>query len=184
MQFGGGSETQVLADWAMNEEETAVFRAVSRAMPAAVGDRRKNAARRKLQAQWSEQLGVVRINGARARWWNLVDGRAPRGTSGLQPPLGWPEEPPAWDHAEFWGREKKPFMAVSQPYPWALNRDIDCLDDFADEHGLRSGFRITLLGTFRGGAGSSNGFGTGMIRTTETETLHRLPISEETRTDS
>ena len=104
LQFGDSSEARVLADWAMNEEETAVFRAVSRAMPAAVGDRRRNAARRMLQAQWSEQLDVVRINGVRTRWWNLVDGRLPRGTSGPQPPLGWPEEPPAWNHAEFWDR--------------------------------------------------------------------------------
>lgn len=141
LQFSDSSEERVLADRAMNEEEIALFRAMSRAMPAAVGDRKKNAARRKLQAQWSEQLGVVRINSARARWWNLVDGRSPRGTYGQQPPHGWPDEPPAWDHAEFWGRDRKPSMAVSQPYPWALNHDIDRLDDFADEYGLR--FRIS-----------------------------------------
>ena len=125
----------------MNEDQVTISRAQGQAVVGTVGERQKTAARRRLQAIWSQQFGVVRITSVRARWWNLAGGRSPRGTYGQLPPPGWPEELPAWDHAELWGHGRAPFIAVSQPYPWLLNRDIGRFNDFANEFGL--GFRIS-----------------------------------------
>ena len=137
LQFSNSSEERVLNPSAMNAEKLVVFHA----QRSAGSERPKKAAQRKLQARWSEQHGAVRINGTSRGWWNLIDGQSPKGTYGREPPAGWPQTPPAWEHAELWGRDKKVCIAVSQPYPWVLNKDIDCLNDFADEYGLR--FRIS-----------------------------------------
>ena len=140
-QFCDSSGERVLADRAMNDDQIAIAHAQSRAVSVVVEERKKNAARRALQEEWSRQFTVSRIKSLRAGWWQVAGGLAPKGTRLVRPPSGWPEEPPAWDHAELWGRGGKPFVAVSQPYPWLLNRDLDLFNDFAAEYGLR--FRIS-----------------------------------------
>ena len=141
LSFDGGSEERVLADREMNDDQLAIARMQCLNYPSRAEKRRKNTARRRLQAQWSEQVGVTRMIGTQARWWKLVGGKSPRGTYGQLPPIGWPSWPPAWDHAELWGHPRTPVIAVSQPYPGLLNDDLDGLDDFAEDYGLR--FRIS-----------------------------------------
>ena len=146
LSFDDSSEERVLADCEMNDDQLAIAHIQSlsirsRADERRADERRASAARRGLQARWAEQFGVARINSARVRWWTLAGGQSPRGTYGGQPPFGWPEQPPAWDHPELWGHGRTPSIAVSQPYPWLLNDDLDHLDDFAEEYGHR--FRIS-----------------------------------------
>lgn len=132
---------QVLSDRELNEDQRTIACIQELHLPNRAHERRKSAACKRLQARWSKDFGVVRVNSRRARWWTVAGGRSLKGSYGQKPPVGWPEEPPAWDHGELWGHGRTPSIAVSQPYPWLLNKDIDCLNDFAEQYGLR--FRIS-----------------------------------------
>ena len=97
----------------------------------------------KLRKQWADQRGVEQQT--EPSWWKIVGGESPAGTYESEPPAGWPQHPPAWDHATVWrGKSNKiTSIAVSQPYPWLLNKDIDKLNQFATDYGFI--FRITNL---------------------------------------
>ena len=136
LQFVGGSEEQVLEQEHLNSDQRKAFKVVKAGESAYM-----NPASQKLMRVWSQQLDVQRLRGARTSWWNIAGGLSPKGTYGRSPPEGWPEKPPAWDHATIWGREKFPLIAVSQPYPWMLNRDIKAFNEFGDAYGLS--FRIS-----------------------------------------
>lgn len=102
---------------------------------------RRYRAQRRLQSHWADQFNVELYGVTRVRWWNIAGGVSPKLTYNQSPPKGWPEKPPAWDHPSTWIHGKTPLVAVSQPYPWLLNRDIEDLDKFADSYGLN--FRIS-----------------------------------------
>ena len=85
---------------------------------------------------WANPLGVTKAT-RRARWWQIVGGVSPKGTYGVSPPRDWPATPPAWDHASIWVRNVTPIVAVSQPYPWLLTKEIESLNEFASEYGFR-----------------------------------------------
>lgn len=134
LTFLNSSEERVLSDENMSRDQHKVIEAQN-------DDSRRSRARQRLQSHWADQLNVELHVGTRFRWWNVAGNVSPRGTYGQAPPEGWPEEPPAWDHSSIWVRGKTPLVAVSQPYPWKLNEDIEDLDEFADCYGLN--FRIS-----------------------------------------
>ncbi|MDE0330235.1 MAG: hypothetical protein OXL41_00045 [Nitrospinae bacterium] len=136
LTFLNSSEERVLSDENMSRDQHKVIEAKKQDDVS-----RRNKAQRQLQSHWADQLNVELCEDKRVHWWNVVGGVSPRGTYGQSPPKGWPEKPPAWDHSSIWVRGKIPLIAVSQPYPWKLNRDIEDLDEFADSYGLN--FRIS-----------------------------------------
>ena len=84
----------------------------------AQSETQKQSAQEKLQALWAKPLSLKRTL---TREWSNI--------------------PPAWDHSSVWMREGKAMVAVSQPYPWLLNRELDQLDAFAKEFDWQ--FRIS-----------------------------------------
>ena len=96
---------------------------------------------KRLQKEWADKQGVELHT--KLSWWTIVGGISPTGTYGRQPPTDWPDSPPAWDHATVWRckHTKKPLIAVSQPYTWLLNKNINKLDQFADDYNFS--FRIS-----------------------------------------
>ena len=97
--------------------------------------------RRTLQKHWADPLGVELSRKTVRCWWEIVGASSPQGSWGKTPPDGWPRTPPAWDHASIWSRSGKPEIAVSQPYSWLLNQEMDQLNDFAEDYGFV--FRIS-----------------------------------------
>lgn len=141
--FSDSCEEITLARHSMNEDQVAIALAQRRNGQDNRAGRLRNAARRRLQSEWAQEFGngLQRLTGAKVRWWTLVGARSPKGTYGQQPPLGWPYMPPAWDHGEIWGRDKVPFVAISQPYPGLLADELDGFDAFGEQFGLR--YRIS-----------------------------------------
>ena len=138
LTFQNSAEERVLSDENLDSDQHEIFKAREAGVD---GSPRLGRAQRRLQRLWADQLNVELYTGTCMRWWNVAGGVPPKGTYDQSPPGGWPEKPPAWDHSSIWVRGKRPLVAVSQPYPWLLNRDIADLDEFADSYGLN--FRIS-----------------------------------------
>lgn len=131
LQFVGGSEARVLDDEYLNSDQLAAFEVVKS------GDStRRNPAKKRLMRHWAQQLNVRLHSGVKGGWWNIAGGISPKGTYGQSPPEGWPQRPPAWDHSSIWVRGKRFLIAVSQPYPWLLMKEIDQMNEFADSYEL------------------------------------------------
>ena len=134
LTFEHSPEERVLSYPHMNRDEVKVI-------VADYGTREHKMAQERLQRHWADRISVELHEGTRFRWWHVAGGVSPKGTYNEEPPKGWPQYPPAWDHGRIWVRGKVPLIAVSQPYPWLLNEDIEKLNGFADLYGLN--FRIS-----------------------------------------
>ena len=134
-QFLDDANTQVLSAENLSVDQVLVANAVRE------GNNSVERSRRTLQKHWADPLGVELSKKTVRCWWKIVGASSPKGSWGTTPPDGWPRTPPAWDHASIWSRSGKPEIAVSQPYPWLLNKKMDQLNDFADDYGFV--FRIS-----------------------------------------
>ncbi len=130
--FSNSRDERVLSDQHLNNAQQAVI--------CARNDASKEEAQGELQRRWAFALKVTKATG-RVRWWQVVGDVSPKGTYGMSPPGNWPKRPPAWDHPSIWVRNGRPIVAVSQPYPWLLNDEIESLNEFAGEYGFR--FKIS-----------------------------------------
>ena len=131
LKFCNSSEERVLDDQYLSSDQSKLRRAI-------VSELDESLIRAALQRHWADPLRVQLGAVGRYRWWDVA-GWHETGERGRRE--GWPERPPAWDHGSIWLRDGEPFVAVSQPYPWKLNNDIDELDSFADMYELR--FRVS-----------------------------------------
>ena len=138
LSFQSGADDRVLSDENLSSDQRDICEAQE---AGSRGLSRLRRAQKRLQEQWSAQLDVKLYPGTRIRWWNISGSVSPVGTHGRQPPEGWPTQPPAWDHPEIWVRGKTPIVAVSQPYPWLLNKHIEDFNEFAESYGLK--FKIS-----------------------------------------
>ena len=136
LQFVGGSEERVLNDKYLSSNQLAAFNIVKSENGAG-----RNPPKQRLIRHWAQQLGVRLNRGAKGGWWSIAGCESPKGTYGQSPPEGWPQRPPAWDHTSLWDRGTGILIAVSQPYPWMLIRDIGEINEFADSYGLK--FKIS-----------------------------------------
>ena len=134
-QFLNDANTQVLSAENLSVDQVLVANAVGE------GNKGVERSRRTLQKHWADPLGVELSRKTVRCWWKIVGAASPKGSWGRTPPDGWPRTPPAWDHASIWSRSGKPEIAVSQPYPWLLNQEMDQLNDFAEDYGFV--FRIS-----------------------------------------
>ena len=131
LQFEGGSKERVLNDECLNDEQLAA----SNDVKSGNGSRR-NRPQQRLKNNWAQQLGVRLHRGSKGGWWNIAGGVSPKGTYGRSLPEGWPKSPPAWDHGSLWVRGTRILVAVSQPYPWMLIKNIEEVNGFAKTYGL------------------------------------------------
>ena len=94
-----------------------------------------------IKKKWANERGVEQQT--KQSWWKIVGGVSPVGTYGREHPRDWPPNPPAWDHATVWRCKstKQTSLALSQPYSWMLNKDIDKFNEFAVDYNF--GFRIS-----------------------------------------
>ena len=135
MQFNRGCEDRVLSDMNLSEDQIKVARLMDQ------GGYNAEESKQKLQAHWADPHGVELSRKIVDRWWKVAGVSARKGSRGMSPPEGWPDEPPAWDHDSIWNCNGEVVIAVSQPYPWKLNKDLEKFNDFADEYNLT--FRIS-----------------------------------------
>lgn len=131
--FEDSSEERVLADRWLSKDQSALRSAINEGVDT-------TSIRTTLEAHWADPARLVRDTRNRFRWWHVAR-RGGTGGEAQKRPIGWPEVPPAWDHGSIWVRNAVPVIAVSQPYPWKLSKDIDQLNHFARAHGLS--FRIS-----------------------------------------
>lgn len=124
-EFSDSCEELVLSERNLSDDKRAAI--------STPNDKRK---RLELQRMWANHLGVTKAT-RRAHWWPIVGGVSPKGTYGMSPPRDWPATPPAWDHPSIWARNGRPIIAVSQPYPWLLTKQVEHLNEFASEYGFR-----------------------------------------------
>ena len=128
-EFSDSSDERILNDQHLDKHQQAVISAHD-------DGRKKSAAQRELEHQWTRRLDVTKATSS-VRWWNIVGGISPKGTYGRLPPQGWLQKPPAWDHPSIWVGNGRPIVAVSQPYPWLLNEEMESLNEFAGDYGFR-----------------------------------------------
>lgn len=130
LTFSSSSEERVLSDRHLSKDQSE--------LRGAIDDRAKadtiNRLQSKLQSHWADPLGVQVAEVGRFRWWDVARFRR---TDERGREVDCPERPPAWDHGSIWVREGKPIIAVSQLYPWLLNKDVEKLDAFAERYTLK-----------------------------------------------
>ena len=134
LSFEDSSEERVLADCCLSKDQSVVRRAIKEEVD------NTRSMRTTLESHWADPRRLERDTRNRFHWWHVACGGR---TGGREPtrPDGRPEEPPAWDHPSIWVRDGVPVIAVSEPYPWLLNKEIDQLNHFAGAHELS--FRIS-----------------------------------------
>ena len=126
--FSDSSEEHVLDNRHLSKDQSALNTVIQEGI--------KPPDRSALQAHWADPLRVEHDDSRSFSWWHVALATSSAGTAQARPD-GWPKTPPAWDHHSIWTRDGAPVIAVSQPYPWMLNRDLSLLDDFSHTSGLR-----------------------------------------------
>ena len=100
----------------------------------------------KIKKKWANERGVEQQT--KQSWWKMVGGASPIGTYGNEPPTDWPPNPPAWDHTTVWRCKStnQTSLAVSQPYPWLLNQEIEKFNQFAIDYKFKfRNFKLPIL---------------------------------------
>ena len=130
LTFSDSSEERVLSDERLSRDQFELRKAIVDKSETGTVNRLRSI----LQSHWADPLGVEETTEKQVRWHDVAgqSGKAERGRED-----DYPDSLPAWDHGSIWVRDDKPIIAVSQPYPWMLNRDVDELDVFAERHGLK-----------------------------------------------